>query len=233
MECPCCGAMEMDEKPVLWPQLITDWGLAEYEVSYINRQQGFFCVVCKSNLRTMVLAKSIMACYGFAGCLKEFVQTDLAKTLRILEINEAFTLTQFLKEIPGHLIVEYPNVDMMSLPFEANHFDLILHSETLEHVEHPIRGLSECLRVLKPGGFCAFTIPIIIDRLTRSRAGLPPSYHGSPENPPDNLVHTEYGADAWKHVIQAGFEECRIFSMDFPAAHALVGKKKIYDALRG
>lgn len=226
MDCPCCGSLEMSEKTVLWPQLIAEWRLAEHEVEYINRQQGFFCVACGSNLRSMVLAKSIMACYGFSGYLKQFVHTDLAKTLHILEINEAFMLTQFFREIPNHIIVEYPKVDMMSLPFEENQFDLVVHSETLEHVKHPVRGLSECLRVLKPGGVCAFTIPIIVDRLTISRMGLPYSYHGSPDNPPDNLVYTEYGADAWKQVIQAGFEECRIFSMDFPAAHALVGKKE-------
>jgi hypothetical protein len=79
--------------------------------------------------------------------------------------------------------------------------------------------------VLKPGGICAFTIPIIVDRLTLSREGLPSSYHGSSANPADCLVHSEYGADAWKHVIQAGFEECRLFAFDYPAALALVGMR--------
>jgi hypothetical protein len=53
---------------------------------------------------------------------------------------------------------------------------------------------------------------------------MPPSYHGS-EAQPIYLVHTEYGADAWKHVIRAGFQECRIFSLEYPAALALVGVK--------
>jgi ubiquinone/menaquinone biosynthesis C-methylase UbiE len=112
---------------------------------------------------------------------------------------------------------------MMDLPFDDMAFDLVVHSDTLEHVQRPIRGLSECRRVLKPGGFCAFTVPIIVDRLTISREGLPPSYHGSPSNPGDFLVHTEYGADAWKHVTLAGYRECRIFSLDYPAAQAMVG----------
>src|SRR6266511_4398938 len=124
MYCPCCGSHEMSEKTVLWPQLITEWRLAEYEVAYINRQQGLFCISCGSNLRSMVLAKSIMASYGFSGYLKQFVHTDLAKTLHILEINEAFMLTQFFKDMPNHIIAEYPKVDMMSLPFEEKRFDL-------------------------------------------------------------------------------------------------------------
>jgi SAM-dependent methyltransferase len=225
MNCVCCGTNQVRETPVLWPQLIADWRLAEHEIAYIDRQQGCCCVECGSSLRSMVLAKSIMECYGFSGYFNNFVQSVSAKSLNILEVNEAGNLTPFLKEIPNHLLVHYPEVDMMSLPFDEKKFDMVVHSDTLEHVEYPMRALSECLRVLKPGGFCAFTIPIIVDRLTISRKGLPNSYHGSPENPPDNLVYTEYGADAWKQVIQAGFEECRIYSIDFPTAQALVGKK--------
>lgn len=229
MYCPCCGAHQLREEPVLWPQLITDWRLAEHEIAYIDRQQGSFCVECGSNLRSMVLAKGITASYEFSGLFRQFVDLEYAKTLHILEVNEAGMLTQFFEKIPNHILVHYPNVDMMALPFEERNFDLVVHSDTLEHIEHPIRALSECLRVLKPGGFCAFTIPMIVDRLTLSRQGLPRSYHGSPDNLADNLVYTEYGADAWKHVIQAGFEECRIYSIDFPTAQALVGKKKTYN----
>jgi len=64
---------------------------------------------------------------------------------------------------------------------------------------------------------------MIVDRLTLNREGLPPSYHGSPSNPVDCLVHTEYGADAWKHVAVAGFRECRIVPLEYPAAQAIVG----------
>jgi hypothetical protein len=66
-----------------------------------------------------------------------------------------------------------------------------------------------------------FTIPIIVGRMTRRRKGLPPSYHGSSANPADFLVHTEYGADFWTEIMQAGFSECRISSLRFPAAQAI------------
>ena len=111
---------------------------------------------------------------------------------------------------------------MLNLVFEDASWDLVVHSDTLEHVQHPVRGLSECRRVLKPHGACAFTVPLIVDRLTISREGLPPSYHGSPDNPADCLVHSEFGADAWKHVLLAGFSECRISTIEHPTAHAFV-----------
>jgi hypothetical protein len=43
------------------------------------------------------------------------------------------------------------------------------------------------------------------------------------QNPTDHLVQTEYGSDAWSQVIRAGFAECRIVSLEYPAALALVG----------
>ena len=199
------------------------WRLACHEVAYIDRQQGLNCLQCGANLRCMLLAQAITNCFQYPGLFRDFVKTQGARSLQVLEVNEAGWLTQWLREVPGHRLVLYPEVDMTRLPFEERRYDLVVHSDTLEHVERPIRGLSECRRVLKPGGFCAFTVPMVVDRLTCSREGLPPSYHGAPSSPRDYLVHTEYGADAWKHVTLAGFRECRIFSLDYPSAHALVG----------
>jgi SAM-dependent methyltransferase len=212
----------MQETPVLWKALIDEWRLADHEVAYINRQQGFYCTGCSSNLRCMALAKGIMNYFGYDGLFRDFIATERARSLRVLEINEAAALTPFLRSLPHHDIRCYPDCDMMKLSFEDASWDLIVHSDTLEHIQHPVRGLSECRRVLKPGGACAFTVPLIIGRLTISREGMPPSYHGSSANPADCLVHTEYGADAWKHVLLAGFRECRISSVEHPTAHAFV-----------
>ena len=97
----------------------------------------------------------------------------------------------------------------------------------MEHVPDPIAALSECCRLLKPGGRLAFTVPIIVDRLTRSQQNSPPSYHGYPEDErrSDFMVHTEYGTDLWKQVMQAGFSECRIIGLEYPSAIALVAMK--------
>jgi ubiquinone/menaquinone biosynthesis C-methylase UbiE len=115
---------------------------------------------------------------------------------------------------------------MTNLPYPDQTFDLVVHSDTLEHVPKPIEGLSECYRVLVPGGYCAFTIPIIVDRMTKNREGLPPSHHGNAEQrSADLLVQTEYGCDAWKHLIVAGFKECRLITPEFPSALAFVGAR--------
>jgi ubiquinone/menaquinone biosynthesis C-methylase UbiE len=174
----------------------------------------------------MALALAIMRCFGFEGLFDDFVRSKAARHLRVLEINEAGGLTQYLGRIPGHILKSYPEIDMARLPFAHDDFDLVIHSDVLEHVSDPVRSLSECCRVLRPHRFCAFTVPMIVGRLTASREGSPPSHHGSKGNDRDDfLVHTEYGADVWRQVVESGFEEVRMYSLDYPAAQALVGVK--------
>lgn len=224
--CLCCGATQLTSVSVLWERLIQEWELSLDEVNYIDRQQGFHCQICSSNLRSMALASALMSNFQFSGTFSEFVRQPKAQSLKLLEVNGAGSLTQFLSHLPGHSLSAYPDVDMMALPFESLSFDVVCHSDTLEHIPDPVAGLSECYRILKPGGLLAFTVPMIVDRLTRSRHNLPSSYHGNSEGGrEDFLVHTEYGSDAWKQVIQGGFQECRFIVLEYPAALALVATK--------
>jgi SAM-dependent methyltransferase len=45
------------------------------------------------------------------------------------------------------------------LPYPANTFDAVILSEVLEHLNDDVAGLKEALRVLKPGGVVAITVP--------------------------------------------------------------------------
>src|SRR5438067_13221156 len=73
MPCPCCGSAQTQERPVLWRALIDEWRLASHEAAYVDRQQGLHCTACGSNLRSMALAKAVMACFGHPGPFAEFV----------------------------------------------------------------------------------------------------------------------------------------------------------------
>lgn len=210
-------------RAVLWPALIEEWNLDPYETAYINRQQGTACAQCGANLRSMALALAITRICGYPGPLGAWVNTEMAARLAVLELNGAGTLTPMLRRLPGHVEAAYPQVDMLAMPFRDGSFDLVLHSDTLEHVPNPVRGLAECRRVLRVGGACCFTVPIVIGRLTRSRDGLPPSYHGAVgARRADYIVRTEYGADAWRHAMEAGFREVRLIRAEYPAALAIV-----------
>ncbi len=45
------------------------------------------------------------------------------------------------------------------LPYPANHFDLLLSHEVIEHVQDDVRTLAEMVRVLKPGGRAVIFCP--------------------------------------------------------------------------
>lgn len=224
--CRVCGNDAYTFSPVLWDGLATEWQLSPEERAYVDRQQGMNCTGCGSNLRSIVLAEALCAAVDAVGTLESFVASPQAARWRLLEINEAGTLGPLLARMPDHVLAAYPAVDMHDLPWREGSFDLVVHSDTLEHVAQPVRALAECRRVLRPGGWLCFTIPTIVGRLTRSRAGLGPSHHGDPAVTHDDyLVHTEFGADMWTFVLRAGFTAVTLHATSFPDALALSARR--------
>jgi SAM-dependent methyltransferase len=224
--CSICGGTNFTDYPVLWNKLVYEWQLAPHERAYIDRQQGTCCTLCGANLRSVALASAIRTAVGTTLTLAEFATTPEADRLAVLEINEAGTLSPVLRQISGHILAAYPAVDIHTMPYSDDTFDLVVHSDTLEHVANPIQALEECRRVLRPGGTLCFTIPTIVERLSRSRVGLPKSYHGSEEKSADDcVVYTEFGADMWTYVLRAGFPAISINAVDYPAALGLSARK--------
>lgn len=220
--CTVCGGQRFRQERVLWPELVEGWGLSAAEADSVERQQGLVCEGCGNNLRSMALADAILHAVSAEGPLAEAVLREPLATLRVLEINPAGGLTKVLAAIPGHRMMEYPEIDLSGLRLESGAWDLVVHSDTLEHVPDALTGLAECRRMLAPGGHCVFTVPIVPGRMTRTRTGLPPTWHGAPGDERDDLlVHTEFGADAWTLVLGAGFKRCTMHSLEFPAALAI------------
>jgi SAM-dependent methyltransferase len=223
MNCPVCGGKEFQQHTVLWPELVAEWGISPEEHAYIDEQQGLSCQSCEANLRAMTLAHAILSAYEFQGTLEQWARST---TVSILEMNAAYNLTSVFQKAPGHRLASYPEIDMQALPYANESFDLIVHSDTLEHVSNPGQALSECRRVLNPTGYLAYTIPIIVGRMTRSRIGTPASYHGGPGiEASDHLVHTEFGADFWTCPMQAGFKRVQLISMRYPASVAILASR--------
>lgn len=222
--CPVCGAAGSVEHRVLWPGLVAAWGLSSEEEAYVNRQQGCLCSGCGANMRSAALALALCRHLGWPGTLDGLLRAPPG--LAMLEINEAGTLHPRLARFPGHRLGRYPECDMMRLADPDGSLDVVIHSDTLEHVADPMAALRETRRALRPGGAAVFTVPTIVGRLTRTRRGLPASYHGAEGvSAPDLLVHTEFGADAWCMVLEAGFSECRITPYGYPAGLAFTAVK--------
>ena len=78
--------------------------------------------------------------------------------------------------------------DLERVPFRTASFDVVLCTETLEHVARPERVLSELRRVLKPGGTLALSVPFL---------------HPVHQAPHDYYRYTPYGL---RHLLAgAGF----------------------------
>jgi SAM-dependent methyltransferase len=228
-QCPICLNTEFFQEIVLKERLIEEWELSPIEVSYINRQQGYYCSKCYSNLRSMTLAAAIMRHFSFKGSFIQYTNSSKYKIKKTLEINEAGSIHNYLIKSKNIKFAEYPEVDIQEMKFSDNSFDIVIHSDTLEHVFDTQKAINECFRVLKANGTLFYTIPIIYNRLTKKRNSLPDSYHGSQDESQGNdfKVWTEYGADFWLELISAGFENVNLTLID--NSSIAISAKKIID----
>lgn len=174
-----------------------------------------FCEHCGSSLRVRRIAEVLVGLYGReARTLAELVREDGFRSLDVAELNSVGRMHPFLAELPRLVHVEYPEEDIQALSFPDGRFDLVLTSETLEHVPDPRRALRETRRVLRAGGRHVFTVPVDPALAeSRSRSGLPVEHHGRGGGPfalvtrkADMVVHTDFGRDLGVLVEQAGFE---------------------------
>lgn len=121
---------------------------------------------------------------------------------------------------PGY---SYPkatrHMDIQDLDYPDNHFDFILSSHVLEHVEDDAKAMKEFYRVLSPGGFGIIMVPIDLSL---------EETHDDPTNvkPEDRIKaygqydHLRmYGRDYQSKLEKAGFKvEANDFSIDLEAA---------------
>ena len=209
--CAVCGAAgrQVYSSWVLSPQLARRWG------DGLAARESLFCERCGCSLRVRRMARVLIDLYAErATTLVELVREDGFRALRIAEINSIGRMHPFLAPLPGLTHVEYPEEDIQALSWSEETFDLVLTSETLEHVPDPHRALRETLRVLRPGGRHVFTVPVDPSlAASRSREGLPAEHHGRGGGPfalvtrrADMLVHTDFGRDLADVVRAAGFE---------------------------
>ncbi|MEE6259045.1 class I SAM-dependent methyltransferase [Plantactinospora sonchi] len=214
--CSACGSSEQfSVRPVIGRRLARQWGLDRTERAMVDIQQGHLCEGCGNNLRGRCLADAILARLGIVGPLT--TAWDRASATRILEVNPAARLTPMLSKAAHHVCTSYPEVDIQALPFRDGEFDLVVHSDTLEHVPDPALAIRECLRVAG-SGWVVFTTPVLFDRLTRDRTRRPASYHGGDSGP--SLVYWEFGADVVTFLLEAQATEIVVNRDGYPYACA-------------
>ena len=78
------------------------------------------------------------------------------------DLNDVDEVLQAMKdqgEVPASARAEAVKGDALDLPFADGTFDCVIASEILEHVPQDDKAIAELVRVLKPGGALAITVP--------------------------------------------------------------------------
>lgn len=218
--CYVCGSRDFSLKSVpisSIPGLPATWSLNEAEERIYNMREGYCCDKCYSSARIQGLA-ACLSVMSITPNIDGFIKYCNDNNLDVAEINSCANLHEKLSKIKKLKFSEYydkdeqiTNVrnfqdinheDIMNLSYPDSSFDLVLHSETLEHINNPEKAMQECIRVLKPGGACVFTTPVLWGRKTKKRfndkgeATKPLSYHGDSNS--QYPVLFEFGSDIAK-----------------------------------
>jgi len=251
---PACGicGLRLPHLPwlrrrALWPELVSRWELSPQWARWFDEREGSRCAWCRASLRSGQLARAVVQCVNRqvgsrARHLRALFDDPRARALSIAEINSAGQLHEHLARCPGLRYSEYgsqvpgvPSEDLTGLSYADASLDLVVTSDTLEHVPDVDAALGEIRRVLRPGAAHVFTTPVVWDRPTRRRALLrqgrlvhllEPSYHGAPgDTRSDLLVFHEFGADFPDLCRAAGFELELLRDPDNAALVAFVARR--------
>ena len=74
-------------------------------------------------------------------------------------VAELFAAMREQGEVPAGAEADVKEGDALALPFPDGEFDRIVAAEVLEHIPADIQALDELVRVLRPGGTIALTVP--------------------------------------------------------------------------
>jgi SAM-dependent methyltransferase len=225
--CHACGSIsEFAATDGLWPELVGEWRLTPVIKAALDLRESRTCAACRNNYRSRQMARALVAIYGTNGeaSLADLMRSQHFRSLRILGIDMVFL--SILEECPGFLRSDYVTslvpvrgLPDHGLPFDDASLDLVLLSDTLEHIPTYRRALREICRVLTPGGRFVTVQPVILSRRSVTRcvvdeAGninhlLPPSHHA--RGPDDSLVFVEFGIDFIDEVKAAGLRPSLYF----------------------
>ena len=180
-----------------------------------------------------------------AGCSAGVVQLSIGWALReeigsladydVCELSAHGQLAAYLRRVAGSVATSeyFPDVapgamwdgvrceDVQQLTYADESFDLVTHTEVLEHVPDDALAFSELLRVLRPGGTMIFTVPMHDGANTVERACLrdgvvvhllEPVYHVDPLRGEGIIAFRDYGSDILDRLSSAGFRNARILA---------------------
>lgn len=218
---------------VLGHPFIHDWNVLRNSCNICRKPTPFVattsdepwlrrCIFCRSTPKYRAIYLTI--CEHLGADLEDFVAAGRS----VYELSTTSPIHRKLAKYPSYeasgFFFDKPfgvkidgriwNQDVQRLSFASESMDVVISSETMEHVRDPWQGFREIWRVLRPGGIHAFTIPYRPNNRTVSRVDisgpadvyvLPKSYHLDPYHRESSLVYTDFGNDLVELLEPIGF----------------------------
>ena len=230
--CEVCGrsALFLEVERAIPAELARRWGLTPRTRASLVAKETRYCSRCRAPLRGRRLATVMMELIPVPGvsCLKEWVEVPEIRSLAVAEINFVDGMHEVLRRLPHLAYSEYRegaepgsthdgrrHEDITRLTYADASFDMVVTSETLEHVPDVAKAIAETYRVLKPGGVHVLTVPLLpgVARTfprSRLRDGGTVEHLATPICHPGGdrgwPVFTEFGADLPQILAAPGFD---------------------------
>jgi hypothetical protein len=94
-------------------------------------------------------------------------------------------------------------VDITEMPFADSTFDVVFCSHVLEHVPDDLMAMRECHRVLKPGGWAVFLVPVNVPSTIEDPSVTDPADRERLFGQRDHV--RRYGPDVVERLQRGGF----------------------------
>jgi len=96
----------------------------------------------------------------------------------LAKVREWFAAMKEADEVPAGAEADVKEGDALALPFGDGEFDRIIAAEVLEHIPADIQAIAELVRVLRPGGTLAVSVPRWFPEIVNWK--LSEEYHNNP-----------------------------------------------------
>jgi SAM-dependent methyltransferase len=192
LQCRSCGATMRNR------------ALAHAFLSWISKEKLASAVECNSIAKISSLDVRVL-------------DTDAYSAMgRILESFSLYVRSSYMPDLDFGSKIAHNlfNINLESIDFPDESFDIILSSDVAEHIRDIDRAHREIFRVLRPGGAYIFTVPfdpncvdhhILVDTSSTSdRYLVPPQFHGDPLTG-KILAYRVFGRGIFSDLQRIGF----------------------------
>jgi SAM-dependent methyltransferase len=93
-------------------------------------------------------------------------------------VRDLFVAMKEAGEVPAGAEADVKEGDALALPFADGEFDRVVAAEVLEHIPADIQAIDELVRVLRPGGTLAVSVPRWFPEIINWK--LSDDYHNTP-----------------------------------------------------